>query len=155
MGDSPQAVAKVEMLIRRPAGEVFDAFVNPETLSKFWLSKSSGPLRLGETVQWEFRVPGATVETTATLFEPDQHLKVNWSDGSTVEWTFTDWEGEGTIVEIVNSGYKENPMETALESTQGFTIVLCDLKLFLESGKENNLTADKAELIQFRMKDGG
>ncbi len=35
-------VAKAELLIRKPVGEVFEAFVNPEITTKFWFTKSSG-----------------------------------------------------------------------------------------------------------------
>ena len=32
--------AKAEMLIRKPVSEVFQAFVDPEITSKFWLQKA-------------------------------------------------------------------------------------------------------------------
>ncbi len=31
--------AKAEMLIRRPVAEVFEAFINPTTTSKFWFTR--------------------------------------------------------------------------------------------------------------------
>ena len=34
-----------------------------------------------------------------------------------------------------------------MNATEGFSIVLCDLKTFLESGKSANLVRAKAELI--------
>ena len=44
-------VATTGMLIRRPATEVFEAFVNPEITTKFWFTKGSGPLQVGKQVQ--------------------------------------------------------------------------------------------------------
>jgi uncharacterized protein YndB with AHSA1/START domain len=41
-------VSKTGMLIRRPAAEVFEAFVNPEITTKFWVTKSSGSLEAGK-----------------------------------------------------------------------------------------------------------
>lgn len=35
----------------------------------------------------------------------------------------------------------------ALNATEGFSIVLCDLKVWLETGRVANLVKDKAELI--------
>ena len=44
--------ATARTLIRKPASEVFDAFVNPETMSKFWFTRRDDGLRKGETVTW-------------------------------------------------------------------------------------------------------
>lgn len=38
-------------------------------------------------------------------------------------------------------------MEQAVNATEGFSIVLCDLKTFLETGRSANLVRDKAKLI--------
>ena len=40
-------VAKTGMLIRKPAAEVFAAFVEPQITTRFWFSKSSGRLEPG------------------------------------------------------------------------------------------------------------
>ena len=40
-------IAKAEMLIRKPAAEVFEAFVNPAITSKFWFTKGSGRFEEG------------------------------------------------------------------------------------------------------------
>ena len=37
-------VVTAAMLIRRPASEVFEAFVDPDITTKFWFTKSSGRL---------------------------------------------------------------------------------------------------------------
>ena len=50
MADSVNA----EMFIRRPPGEVFAAFANPQTIRKFWLRDTSGPLAPGARVMWHF-----------------------------------------------------------------------------------------------------
>jgi uncharacterized protein YndB with AHSA1/START domain len=36
------------MLIRRPVGDVFEAFVNPDITTQFWFTKSSGRLEAGK-----------------------------------------------------------------------------------------------------------
>ena len=40
-------IVTAQMLVRRPVGEVFEAFVNPEITTRFWFTKSSGPLEPG------------------------------------------------------------------------------------------------------------
>jgi uncharacterized protein YndB with AHSA1/START domain len=143
-------VAKATLLIRKPANEVFECFVDPEKLSKFWLARASRPLEAEQTVSWEFMVPGAQVDTRVVLLEKDRLIAIEWSDGTFVQWTFEEME-EGTRVAIENWGFKGSEsevIESALEATQGFTIVLCDLKTLLERNASMNLVRDKALLIQ-------
>jgi len=46
---------KTGILIRRPAAEVFEAFVNPEITTQFWFTRSSGKLAPGAQVEWPGR----------------------------------------------------------------------------------------------------
>lgn len=150
MPDRESIVAKSTLLIRRPAAEVFNAFTDPRTLTRFWLSAASGPLEIGKTVRWDFMVPGATAQTKVSALEPHKHIAIEWDDGTYARWRFETVE-EGTIVRIDNWGFKGSQhemIETAIESTQGFTIVLCDLKTLLETGRSTHLVRDKAAQIQ-------
>lgn len=150
MSDTQAVVAKTTLLIRKPATEVFAAFVAPDMLERFWLRHASGPLAVGSTVHWEFMVPGARVDTRATRLQPHELIEFDWLDDSSVRLRFEPIP-EGTIVRIENWGFRGTPDEvqaTALEATQGFTIVLCDLKTLLEHGSSMNLVRDKALQIQ-------
>ncbi|SGO85570.1 Uncharacterised protein [Mycobacterium tuberculosis] len=51
-------VVKAEMLIRKPAEEVFEAFVDPAITTKFWFTKSSGRLEPGKHIKWEWEMFG-------------------------------------------------------------------------------------------------
>lgn len=44
---SQPQVARAQMLVRRPAAEVFPAFADPAVTSRFWFSKGSGRLEHG------------------------------------------------------------------------------------------------------------
>jgi uncharacterized protein YndB with AHSA1/START domain len=137
--------AKAEMLIRSSAQSCFDAFVNPDTIVKFWLDKTSGPLLPGATVTWTFMVPGAEDSVTVTAFEAPHRLAFDWSDGIHVEMDFKPQGTGATVVSVVATGFKE--AAEAVGATEGFSIVLCDLKTLLESSASANLVRDKAELI--------
>lgn len=45
-------VAKMELLIRKPVADVFEAYVNPDAITKFWFNRSSGRIEVGATVIW-------------------------------------------------------------------------------------------------------
>ncbi|MDI1274172.1 hypothetical protein [Polaromonas sp.] len=59
--------------------------------------------------------------------------------------TFKPQGAGATVVSVVASGFME--AAEAVGATEGFSIVLCDLKTLLESGISANLVRDKAELI--------
>lgn len=144
--------ARVSMIVRAAAEDIVSAFVMPDTLTRFWLSSSSAPLAVGVTVDWHFMVPGAENRTTATRIEPGKGLGWIWSDGTTVEIDTEAVDG-GVAVTIVNAGFEGTPeeiVEAALNATEGFALVLADLKTLLESGSSARLVRDKARLIELR-----
>lgn len=99
-------VAKAKTLIRRPAAQVFNAFVQPGLITQFWLQ--------GLDVDLKF-------------IEKDEGVTVASAE-------VRGFESEGGTAAVVNA-------------TEGFSIVLCDLKVLLESGHSAGLVKDKAALI--------
>jgi uncharacterized protein YndB with AHSA1/START domain len=138
-------IAKASMLIRRPVAEVFDAFVNPDTITKFWLESTTGPLAEGAQVRWHFMVPGATETVTVTAFEDQRRIAFDWSDGNSVDMGFEAHGNDTTRLAVEVTGFENE--NAVVDATEGFSIVLCDLKTLLESGRSANLVRDKAELI--------
>ena len=47
-------VARTGMLIRRPAAEVFEAFVDLAITNRFWFTKGSSRLEVGRQVRWDW-----------------------------------------------------------------------------------------------------
>lgn len=149
MTEDPRA--RVSMLIDAAPSVVYEAFIDPATLSKFWLAGASGPLAVGQTVTWKFLVEGAEAQTTATKLVPGEQLAWDWGD-SKVEISLEEFEG-GTAITLVNYHFDQPGMtkiESALNGTEGFSIVLADLKTLLESGKSAGIAAAKARLIAAR-----
>jgi uncharacterized protein YndB with AHSA1/START domain len=142
------APVHASMLIQRPVGEVFAAFVNPQQLRKFWLSDSTGPLGPRARVQWSFMVPGATARVTVTRFESPHHLSFDWDDEMHVSLTFEAFGDGGTKVGVEVTGFSgADSVEQATNTVEGFAIVLCDLKTLLETGESAGLVRAKAGLI--------
>lgn len=141
--------ARVTMLIQAQPEDVYAAFVEPDQLTRFWLSKASGPLRIGKTVHWSFLVEGAKTDTTATTMEPGQKLAWDWSDGNKVSIDFEPLDG-GTAVTLINDHFPQqgtDRVDAALNATEGFSFVLADLKTLLESGTSAGINKAKAKLI--------
>lgn len=144
--------ARVTMFIQAPPEEVYAAFIEPQQLTKFWLSKVSGPLNLGKAVHWNFMVEGAEIDATATKMEPGKKLAWKWSDKSTVSIDLEVLDG-GTAITLINGDFPQHGterIEAALNATEGFSIVLADLKTLLETGTSAGITKAKAKLIALR-----
>ena len=141
-------VAKATMLIRCSVAEAFDAFVDPQKITQFWLARTSGPLAEAAKVSWTFMVPGATETVTVTEFHDQDRIRFEWSDGVEVAIAFQEHGHEAVRVSVEATGFNaENGIDQIVNATEGFSIVLCDLKTLLENGRSANLVRDKAALI--------
>ena len=142
-------VAKAEMLIRKPAAEVFEAFANPAITSRFWFTKGSDKLETGKQVQWDWEMYNFSVRVDVKIVTSNERIVVDWyahGEPTTIEWTFKSLGDDSTFVSVTNSGFKgdgDQIVKTALEATEGFTFVLAGAKALLEHGVELNLVRDR------------
>jgi uncharacterized protein YndB with AHSA1/START domain len=144
-----EPVVDVNLLVRRPRGEVYDAFAEPDRIRRFWLASSSGRLVTGATVSWQFKVVGASTDVTVIDAVPGELLDLRWDDGQPLRITFGDRDG-ATLVGVRQTGFSgDNPAADAIESMSGFTLVLASLKMWLEHGIEGDLMYDKFPDAEF------
>ena len=150
MSPDDQIVAKIELLIRLPVAQVFDAFVNPDVITKFWFNRTSGPLAAGGSVTWYWDLYDASTKVRVLALEQDRRIYIEWdvdSDSpSRVEWAFEDRGDDGTYVSVVNSGFDrdaDDVMDRVVDSTGGFALVLAAAKAYLEHGIALNIVADR------------
>lgn len=140
--------AKAEMLIRKPVADVFEAFVNPEITTRFWFTRSSGRLEAGKQVEWVWEMFDVSTQVNVKAIEKNKRILIEWSGSekpTTVEWVFTPHADNTTFVSITNTGFggdEEQVVKEALDSTQGFTLVLAGLKAYLEHNLDLNLVRD-------------
>lgn len=140
----------VGMLIRRPPEAVFASLVDPAITTRFWFTNSSGKLGPGATVRWEWEMYGVSTEVSVKEFEEDRRIVFDWGpkeSSTTVEIQFIPWRDDTTYVQVINSGFQctgDEAVARALDSTGGFTMVLCALKALLEHDVVLTVVADKA-----------
>lgn len=137
-------VARATMLIRRPVEDVFNAFVDPAVTTKFWFSRSTGRLAAGETVTWYWDFYGVSGDVLVKALEANKRIALEWP--TPVEMTFTS-RGDGlTFVSVAASGFTgtdDEKVAQALDSTEGFNLVLSACKVFLEHGIDPRIIPDK------------
>jgi uncharacterized protein YndB with AHSA1/START domain len=142
-------IAATAMLIRKPVTEVFEAFVNPAITSKFWFTKGSGRLQVGEQIRWDWEMYNHFELVTVKAIEVNKRILIEWDSYGTltpVEWLFTSPSDTTTFVSITNSGFggdADEVVKQTLDTTEGFALVLAGAKAYLEHNICLNLVADR------------
>jgi uncharacterized protein YndB with AHSA1/START domain len=135
------------MLIRRPVGEVFEAFVDPALTSRFWFTRGSDRLEPGTQVRWDWEMYGVGTDVRVKAVEPGRRILIDWDiadDPTEVEWLFEDRDG-AAFVTVENRGFDDSAagVAKALDSTGGFVLVLAGAKIWLEHGIEPRFVLDR------------
>lgn len=145
--DTNTPCVEAQMLIRRPAAVVFNAFIDPAITTNFWFTKSSGKLEVGKKLNWQWEMYGASADVLVKEIIPNQKIIVEWGDpATTIDFNFEAVDENSTYVVIKNYGFRETGDELISiikDSTGGFTTVLDGLKAYLEHGLKLNLIGDK------------
>ncbi|WP_093864616.1 SRPBCC family protein [Streptomyces sp. TLI_053] len=136
------------MAVRRPAEEAFRAFADPAVTTRFWYSRSSGPMVAGAELRWEWETYGASAEVKVLEVEEGRLIRFEWGNydrPTTVELTFTPRATDVTFVEVAETGFRGSGDETVQwvnDTVGGFTTALCAMKALLEHGIELNAVPD-------------
>ena len=138
------------MLIRRPAAEVYAAFVDPAVTTKFWFTDSSGRLEKGREIEWTWRMYNATGTVIVTDLVAGQKIAIEWGPKGTAssraEWTFESLDAQSTFVTVGMDGFAGDDnavFNQVIGSVTGFCWVLAGAKAWLEHGLQLNLVPDR------------
>src|SRR4051794_637471 len=96
-------VARTHMLIRRPASDVYRAFIDPAETSRFWFSRGSAALTPGSRVTWFWDMYGFAADVKVVALEENRRIVIEWP--TQVEWTLDPRGETATFVTIVASGF--------------------------------------------------
>lgn len=136
-----------QMLIRKPAAEVFEAFFDPSITKKFWFTKASGKLEVNKKVTWKWEMYNVTTTVITKEILKNKKITIEWDEPpTTVDFNFKTLSDGSTYVTIEQSGFNKTEdelLEEVKDSTGGFTTVLDGLKAYLEHRINLNLIADK------------
>jgi uncharacterized protein YndB with AHSA1/START domain len=135
---SIQLVTKMKILA--PAHNVFEAFVDPAKIAKFWFSSSSERWESGKIVSLsyiEYNAPPFDIKIVEC--DVDKRIVFSWGEENINDRTVTitlSAVDDATFVEVKENGFveKEGLMDLLIGSKEGWVFMLTCLKAYLENG---------------------
>jgi len=132
---------QVALKIRRPVRQVFEAVVDPQRLSGYFVQTASAPLAPGATVMWKFLEVADPFPVIVHEVVQDQRIVFEWpsavAGGKTkVEMTFKPIDADNTLVQIAESGWPltEPGLAASHGNAGGWMHMMASLKAYLEYG---------------------
>ena len=127
----------VAMQIQKPINEVFDAIVNPDKMSNYFISKSTGMMEEGKNLIWNFPEFDFDCPVRIGKIETNKYISYYWSMDDIelfVEIKLTEKENNSTLVSISEKSRDNN--EAGLKwlsgNSFGWSNFLACLKAYLE-----------------------
>ena len=129
-------IAKATIQIQKPASEVFEGIVNPEKMTKYFISESTGRMEYGKELVWKFpefsdECPVWKIET-----ETDRLVSFVWEEETVVRIALEPQSDGSTVVKVTEDGkeYNEKNLKWVLGNTEGWANFLACMKAYLEYG---------------------
>jgi len=130
---------KTSLQINKPNHEVFEAIIDPEKMSNYFISKSSGRMETGKQLIWQFPEFESDFQIRVDKIEADKYISYYWKIDNTellVEITLLSVDKNSTVVTVTEKGRKNN--ESGINwlkgNTEGWANFLACLKAYLEYG---------------------
>lgn len=129
---------EVALQIRKPVSEVFEAIINPDKMSNYFILKSSGRMQEGEEIKWWFPEFEEEFLIRVNRVEQDRYISYYWDideEELLVEITLTPKE-DSTLVSITEKSKDNNEsgIRWLKSNTAGWANFLDCLKAYLEFG---------------------
>ena len=128
---------KAAIQISKPAGEVFEAIVDPVKMSNYFISESSGRMEEGKKLVWRFPEFDMNVPVRVGKIEKNKYISFYWdSDGIELlsEMTLTPKANSSTLVTVTEKSRDndEAGLKWLVGNTEGWANFLACLKAWLE-----------------------
>jgi uncharacterized protein YndB with AHSA1/START domain len=125
------------MQIQKPINEVFEAIINPEKMSNYFISQSTGIMEEGKNLIWKFPEFDFECPVKVQKIEKDKYISFYWENSGVdllVEITLSEKENNSTLVSISEKSMENN--EAGLKwlsgNSFGWSNFLSCLKAYLE-----------------------
>lgn len=123
--------------IRRPVDVVFDSIIDPQKMTQYFISDSTGRLEEGKRVFWKWpEFPEYPCPVDHIKIDPYRSVSFIWGNDTMVRIDLEEQIDKSVVVRVAE-GEKE-PDEAGLkwygDNTEGWANFLASMKAFLEYG---------------------
>lgn len=130
---------KVAMQIQKPIHEVFEAIINPEKMSNYFISHSTGKMESGKKLIWKFPEFDFECPVQVDKVETNSFISYYWETNGQqllVEIKLESKEEDSTLVSISEKSMDidENGLKWLSGNSFGWSNFLSCLKAYLEYG---------------------
>lgn len=130
---------KAALQVQKPINEVFEAIVNPEKMSNYFISKGSALMEEGKKISWRFPEFDMDVPIRVGKIEKNKFISFYWDiDGIELltEMTLTPKVNNSTLIRISEKSREndEAGIKWLIGNTEGWANFLACLKAYLEYG---------------------
>jgi len=125
--------------VLRPIADVFEAIINPEIISGYFISSASGRLKENEAIIWSFSDVGGKMPVYVKKITEKELISLEWAaSGETALVTIrlTAIDEQTTSIEITEDGWTMDAagIKKALGQTKGWTDFICSMKAYMYCG---------------------
>ncbi|WP_395058302.1 SRPBCC domain-containing protein [Flavobacterium sp.] len=128
---------KCAMQIQKSIHEVFEAIINPEKMSNYFIATSTGIMEEGKNIIWKFPEFDFECPVKVQKIEINKYISFYWENSGVdllVEITLSEKENNSTLVSISEKNMENN--EAGLKwlsgNSFGWSNFLACLKAYLE-----------------------
>tara|TARA_R110002051_G_scaffold325679_1_gene430144 strand:+ start:3681 stop:4121 length:441 start_codon:yes stop_codon:yes gene_type:complete len=120
--------------IQKPVQEVYEGIINPEKMTQYFISESSGKMETGKELIWKFPEFDDRFPITEVLIETNQLISFVWDPETVVRITLEKLEDNSTIVRVYEGkkDLTDDNLKWALENSGGWANFLACMKAYLE-----------------------
>lgn len=131
-----QLIAKATIQIQKPVSEVFEGIVNPEKMTKYFISESSGRMETGKELIWKFPEFPDEYPVKKIEIEPGRSVSFVWDEETVVRMVLEEQPDGSTLIKVTEGGkeYNENNLNWLISNTEGWANFLACMKAYLEYG---------------------
>jgi len=129
-------ISKATIQIQKPLEVVFEAIVDPEQMTNYFISESSGRLETGQEVVWKFPEFPEEIPITQIQVEEKRVITFVWDPETRVRVDLEPKPDKSTVVRVTEVGKSVNAdnINWVVGNTEGWANFLACLKAWLEYG---------------------
>jgi len=128
--------SRASIQIQKPIAYVYEGIVNPDFMTKYFISESNGHLETGVDLLWSFPEFDGKYPITKVKVEERKSISFVWDSETVVHIVLRSQPNNSTVVEVTEGSKVNNVqnLEWLISNTGGWANFLACMKAYLEHG---------------------